>query len=66
MPFLSNREMILLGTGTSHGVPVIGATAKFVNLQILEIIVREPGCVRTEQGVFLIDTSPELRNSVAA
>lgn len=58
----SNRELILLGTGTSHGVPVIGchcpvceSTDPHNNRTRTGVAVRSPG------GIFLIDTSPELR-----
>ena len=62
MPFLSDRELILLGTGTSHGVPVIGC-----HCDVCESIdprnkrTRTGVAVCTPQGTFLIDTSPELR-----
>ena len=62
MPFSSNRELILLGTGTSHGVPVIGChchTCESTNPRNNR--TRTGVAVNTEQGVFLIDTSPELR-----
>lgn len=55
-------EMILLGTGTSHGVPVIGCRCPVCksddprnNRTRTGVAVRLPG------GTFLIDTSPELR-----
>ena len=62
MPFQSERELILLGTGTSHGVPVIGC-----HCQVCESNdprnqrTRTGVAVRTPRGTFLIDTSPELR-----
>ena len=62
MPFSSNREIILLGTGTSHGVPVIGchcAVCESTNPRNNR--TRTGVAINTEQGVILIDTSPELR-----
>ena len=62
MPFQTDRELILLGTGTSHGVPVIGC-----HCDVCESIdprnkrTRTGVAVRTPRGTFLIDTSPELR-----
>ncbi|WP_010582074.1 MBL fold metallo-hydrolase [Schlesneria paludicola] len=62
MPFSSNREMILLGTGTSHGVPVIGCHCDVCQSSDPRNNRTRTGvAVQTEQGVFLIDTSPELR-----
>ena len=62
MPFSSNREMILLGTGTSHGVPVIGCHCEVCRSSDPRNNRTRTGvAVQTEQGVFLIDTSPELR-----
>lgn len=62
MTSTSNRELILLGTGTSHGVPVIGchcpvceSTDPHNNRTRTGVAVRSTG------GTFLIDTSPELR-----
>jgi phosphoribosyl 1,2-cyclic phosphate phosphodiesterase len=56
------RELVLLGTGTSHGVPVIGCRCPVCRSD-------DPRNKRTRTGVavfgadgcFLIDTSPELR-----
>jgi phosphoribosyl 1,2-cyclic phosphate phosphodiesterase len=62
MPFSSNRELILLGTGTSHGVPVIGCpcdVCKSTNPRNNR--TRTGVAVNTGQGIFLIDTPPELR-----
>lgn len=62
MPFSSNRELILLGTGTSHGVPVIGCHCNVCESNDPRNNRTRTGvAVRTAQGVFLIDTSPELR-----
>src|SRR3954469_1751929 len=62
MPFSSNREMILLGTGTSHGVPVIGCHCEVCeSTNPRNNRTRTGVAVNTEQGVFLIDTSAELR-----
>ncbi len=62
MPFSSNRELILLGTGTSHGVPVIGCPCGVCkSTDPRNNRTRTGVAVRTEQGTFLIDTSPELR-----
>lgn len=58
----SNREMILLGTGTSHGVPVIGCHCDVCESgNPRNNRTRTGVAVRTSQGMFLIDTSPELR-----
>ena len=61
-PEILRREMILMGTGTSMGVPVIGCDCD---------VCRSPNprnqrtrtgvAVRAEGGTFLIDTPPELR-----
>ena len=59
---IASRELILLGTGTSHGVPIIGChcpTCTSTNPRNNR--TRSGVAVRTEQGTFLIDTSPELR-----
>ena len=62
MPFSSNREMILLGTGTSHGVPVIGCHCAVCESNNPKNNRTRTGvAVNTDQGTFLIDTSPELR-----
>jgi phosphoribosyl 1,2-cyclic phosphate phosphodiesterase len=62
MPFQSDREMILLGTGTSHGVPVIGCHCHVCeSTNPRNNRTRTGVAVRTPQGTFLIDTSPELR-----
>ena len=62
MPFQSDRELILLGTGTSHGVPVIGCHCEVCeSTDPRNHRTRTGVAVRTPQGTFLIDTSPELR-----
>lgn len=62
MPFSSNRELLLLGTGTSHGVPVIGCHCDVCeSTDPRNKRTRTGVAVHTPQGVFLIDTSPELR-----
>jgi phosphoribosyl 1,2-cyclic phosphate phosphodiesterase len=62
MPFSSNRELILMGTGTSHGVPVIGCHCNVCqSTDPRNNRTRTGVAVNTEQGVFLIDTPPELR-----
>jgi phosphoribosyl 1,2-cyclic phosphate phosphodiesterase len=55
-------EMILLGTGTSHGVPIIGchcAVCESTNPRNQR--TRTGVAVRAPEGMFLIDTPPELR-----
>lgn len=55
-------EMILLGTGTSHGVPIIGCHCPVcTSADPRNNRTRTGVAVRTPDGVFLIDTSPELR-----
>ena len=62
MPFQSERELILLGTGTSHGVPVIGCHCEVCeSTEPRNHRTRTGVAIRTPQGTFLIDTSPELR-----
>lgn len=56
------RELVLLGTGTSHGVPVIGCHCPVCLSQHPRNQRTRTGvAVTTEEGTFLIDTSPELR-----
>ena len=58
----SPRELILLGTGTSHGVPIIGChCAVCESTDPRNNRTRTGVAVKTPQGTFLIDTSPELR-----
>jgi phosphoribosyl 1,2-cyclic phosphate phosphodiesterase len=62
MPFQSDRELILLGTGTSHGVPVIGCHCGVCeSTDPRNNRTRTGVAVRNGQRTFLIDTSPELR-----
>lgn len=62
MPFQTDRELILLGTGTSHGVPVIGCHCEVCeSTDPRNKRTRTGVAVNTPQGPFLIDTSPELR-----
>jgi phosphoribosyl 1,2-cyclic phosphate phosphodiesterase len=62
MPFTSSRELILLGTGTSHGVPVIGCHCDVCrSTNPRNNRTRTGVAVQTGQGIFLIDTPPELR-----
>ena len=57
-----SREMILLGTGTSHGVPLIGCQcAVCTSSDPRNNRTRTGVAVKTGEGTFLIDTSPELR-----
>jgi phosphoribosyl 1,2-cyclic phosphate phosphodiesterase len=56
------RELILLGTGTSHGVPIIGCHCPVCDSPDPRNKRTRTGvAVKTPQGTFLIDTSPELR-----
>lgn len=58
----SPRELILLGTGTSHGVPIIGCHCPVCSsTNPRNNRTRTGVAVRTDEGTFLIDTSPELR-----
>ncbi|HET6423430.1 MAG TPA: MBL fold metallo-hydrolase [Planctomycetaceae bacterium] len=55
-------EMILLGTGTSHGVPVIGCRCPVCRSDDPRNKRTRTGvAVTAAEGTFLIDTSPELR-----
>lgn len=55
-------EMILLGTGTSHGVPVIGCRCPVCRSDNPRNQRTRTGvAVQAPEGMFLIDTSPELR-----
>ena len=56
------RELVLLGTGTSHGVPIIGCHCPVCeSTDPRNNRTRTGVAVKTPQGTFLIDTSPELR-----
>ena len=58
----SPRELVLLGTGTSHGVPIIGCHCPVCESPNPRNNRTRTGvAVRTSEGTFLIDTSPELR-----
>ena len=59
---ISRRELILLGTGTSHGVPIIGChCAVCSSTDPRNNRTRTGVAVDTGSGIFLIDTPPELR-----
>jgi phosphoribosyl 1,2-cyclic phosphate phosphodiesterase len=61
-PDATAPQMILLGTGTSNGVPMIGChcdVCRSTNLKNKR--TRSGVCVMAPQGNFLIDTPPELR-----
>lgn len=59
---IAPRELVLLGTGTSHGVPIIGCHCPTCSsTDPRNNRTRTGVAVRSEQGTFLIDTSPELR-----
>lgn len=58
----SRRELVLLGTGTSHGVPIIGChCAVCTSTDPRNNRTRTGVAVHSGEGTFLIDTSPELR-----
>lgn len=58
----ARRELILLGTGTSHGVPIIGChCAVCTSTDPRNNRTRTGVAVQTWAGTFLIDTPPELR-----
>ena len=58
----SSRELVLLGTGTSHGVPLIGChCAVCSSTDPRNNRTRTGVAVRSSDGTFLIDTPPELR-----
>jgi phosphoribosyl 1,2-cyclic phosphate phosphodiesterase len=58
----SRRELILLGTGTSHGVPIIGChCAVCTSTDPRNNRMRTGVAVQTGTGTFLIDTPPEMR-----
>jgi len=60
--FTPHRELVLLGTGTSHGVPVIGCHCPVcTSTDPRNNRTRTGVAVNTGAGTFLIDTSPELR-----
>lgn len=56
------RQLVLLGTGTSHGVPIIGCHCPVcTSSNPRNQRTRTGVAVQSEQGTFLVDTSPELR-----
>lgn len=56
------RELVLLGTGTSNGVPLIGCHCPVCSsTDPRNNRTRTGVAVSTGEGTFLIDTSPELR-----
>ena len=64
-PAISTRELVFLGTGTSHGVPMIGcgcATCLSTNPRNqrgrCSVVLGLP------EGNLLIDTPPDLRNAL--
>ena len=58
----SARSIVLLGTGTSHGVPVIGCHCVVCeSTDPHNKRTRTGVAVIGDQGTFLIDTPPELR-----
>lgn len=58
----SSRQIVLLGTGTSHGVPIIGCHCPVCSsTNPRNQRTRTGVAVQTPQGTFLVDTSPELR-----
>ena len=63
MPFPTlSRELILLGTGTSVGVPVIGCECDVcTSANPRNHRTRTGVAVSAPEGVFVIDTPPELR-----
>ena len=61
-PTTSRGELILLGTGTSVGVPMIGCDCSVCTSSNPKNHRTRTGvAVKTARGVFLIDTPPELR-----
>ncbi len=55
-------EVIMLGTGTSHGIPVVGCKCPVcLSQNPKNNRLRSSILVRAPQGNFLIDTTPELR-----
>lgn len=60
-------EMILMGTGTSIGVPVVGCQCDVCTSENpRNRRMRSGVLVRAPQGEFVIDTSPELRLQLLA
>lgn len=58
-------EMIMLGTGTSHGIPVIGCRCPVcLSTDPLNTRFRSGVLINAPEGKFLIDTSPDLRQQL--
>lgn len=58
----SRQELVLLGTGTSTGVPMIGCDCEVCHSpNPRNQRMRSGVAVHAPEGTFLIDTSPELR-----
>jgi phosphoribosyl 1,2-cyclic phosphate phosphodiesterase len=56
------RELVILGSGTSHGVPIIGCHCPVCRSSDPRNQRTRTGvAVHTGEGTFLIDTPPELR-----
>lgn len=61
-PVATGHEFIVLGCGTSHGVPMIGChCAVCESHEPRNKRTRTGALIKTPQGNILIDTSPELR-----
>ncbi len=59
---LPELRITLLGTGTSHGVPMIGCTCDVCRSDDPRDRRNRPCvCIQSRQGAVLIDTPPELR-----
>jgi phosphoribosyl 1,2-cyclic phosphate phosphodiesterase len=59
---IAARELVLLGTGTSHGVPMVGCRCEVcLSTEPRNKRMRSGVLVRAPEGNFVIDTSPELR-----
>ena len=59
---VDRQELILLGTGTSHGVPIIGCHCPVCeSTNPRNHRLRTGVAVSAPEGMFLIDTPPELR-----
>jgi phosphoribosyl 1,2-cyclic phosphate phosphodiesterase len=61
-PELPQPELIVMGTGTSVGVPVVGCRCPVcTSTDVRNHRTRSGVLVRAPQGEFVIDTGPELR-----
>src|SRR6056297_2547534 len=59
---LTSREIIVLGSGTSHGVPLIGCRCPVcMSENPRNNRTRSSILIKTGHGNILIDTTPELR-----